>query len=178
MPSIPKLSSWVEEGAFVFVHERTEYHSYSDKGGPMLIRLTNKDKRMVRLESATGEVGDYIFEVSITLLVGATTWREARKVFLEIVAMPLLDELKHEISVRSTATRAEIARLVKFSTDEDELAEVIQTLVGEDKEKVVAALKKLKAPNLPEIWQVVDSINTDLRAADSVVAGGGALINA
>lgn len=178
MPTIPKLSSWVKEGAFVFVHERTEHHSYSDKGGPMCIRIVKERERMVRLESSTGEVGDYILEASITLLVGATTWREARKVFLEVVAMPLLEELKHEISVRATATRAEIARLVKFSTDEDELADVIQTLVGEDKEKVVVALKKLKTPNLHEIWQVVDSIESELRAADSVVAGGACTINA
>ena len=178
MPTIPKLSSWVKEGAFVFVHERTEHHSYSDKGGPMRIRLVKERERMVRLEDAAGKVGDYIFEASITHLLAATTWREARKVFLEVVAMPLLDELKHEVSIRLTATRAEIARLVKFPTDEDELAEVIQTLVGEDKDKVVAALKGLKTPDAKGIWEVVDSIETELRAADSVVAGGACPINA
>ena len=177
MPTIPKLSSWAKEGAFVFVHSGSEHHSYSERGGPMVIHSIESNGCLVRLKYPTGEIGDYIAESAFTQL-DATTWRGARKVFLEMVAVPMLDELKHEVSVRVVTIRAEIARLVKYPTDEDELAEVIQTLVSEDKESVVAALTKLKTPHTKEIWEVVDAIETKLRAADSVVAGGACNLDA
>ena len=174
MPSPPRLSDWVKPDVFVVVTERhgpAGNHEYNMADGPMMIKMVADDHRAVRLTNFKGELGGYIQEAALTKLT-ATTWREAQRGFLEVIVLPLLEELKHEVSLRLTTARSEIARLVRYPTDEDELTAIIEKIAAADKEGLVAAIKAMESVNSAGLWKVVDELSTKIQSADSMLAAG------